>query len=149
VSEASHVLDGLKAAFSDRIEFREKRPGVMQLVAPLYHEDGDMIDVFLDLPKAQGAPFRISDHGLTLMRLSYSVDMETPAKRKVLDRVLSENGISEERGRFYVETTPEHLYPSILQFAQTVAKISSFSAFNQEVVRSMFYETLGTFVVTT
>jgi hypothetical protein len=75
--------------------------------------------------------------------------VETPAKRKVLARILSENGLSEEQGRLHLETSPEHIYPAVLQFAQTIAKVSNLSAFNREVIQSLFYETLGDFVVST
>jgi len=143
------VLDDLKSEFNRHIEFREKRPGVVQILAPLFHEDGDMIDIFLDLPKNAGEPIRISDHGLTLMRLSYSYDVDTPTKRRILDRILSENGVAEDRGRLYIETTSEHLYPALLQFAQTVAKVSSMQAFKREVVQSLFYEMLGDFITST
>jgi len=143
------LLESLKADFNSHVAFREKRPGILQVVAPLFHEDGDMIDIFLDLPASGNTPIRISDHGLTLMRLSYSYDIDTPTKRKVLDRILSENGVTEDRGRFYIETAPEHVYPALLQFAQTVAKVSNMQAFKREVVRSLFYETLGDFVKST
>jgi len=83
-----------------------------------------------------------------LIRLSYSYDVDTPTKRKVLDRILSENGISEDRGRLYIDTTAAHLYPALLQFAQTIAKVSSMQAFKREVIHSLFYETLGDFVKT-
>jgi hypothetical protein len=119
---------------------------VVQVLAPLFHEDGDMVDIFIDLPKPPNDSIRISDHGMTLMRLSYSYDVDTPTKRRILDRILSENGITEERGRLYVETNPEHIYPTLLQFAQTAAKVSSMQAFKREVVQSLFYETLGDFV---
>jgi hypothetical protein len=142
-------LESLKADFNSHVSFRERRPGIVQVLAPLFHEDGDMIDLFLDLPSSGNAPIRISDHGLTLMRLSYSYDIDTPTKRRVLDRILSENGVTEDRGRFYIDTAPEHLYPALLQFAQTVAKVSNMQAFKREVVHSLFYETLGDFVQST
>ena len=143
------LLESLKADFNNHVSFREKRPGIMQVVAPLFHEDGDMIDIFLDLPASENAPVRISDHGLTLMRLSYSYEIDTPTKRKILDRILAENGVQEDRGRFYIETAPERLYPAMLQFAQTVAKVSNMQAFKREVIRSLFYDMLGDFVKST
>jgi hypothetical protein len=140
------LLENLKSEFNHHVAFREKRLGVVQVLAPLFHEDGDMVDIFLDLPKPPSESSRISDHGMTLMRLSYSYDVDTPTKRRILDRILSENGITEERGRLYVETTQEHVYPALLQFAQTAAKVSNMQAFKREVVQSLFYETLGDFV---
>lgn len=143
------ALESLKADFNQRITFREKRKGIFQVLAPLYHEDGDMVDMFIDMPRSPDGPFRVSDHGLTLMRLSYNFDVETPHKRRILDRILAENGVLEERGRFYIETAPQSLYPALLQFAQTIAKVSSMQAFKAEVIHSLFYEMLGDFVKTT
>ena len=45
------ALDILRAQFGDFIRLEEKRPNIQQIFAPLYHEDGDMMDIFLDLPK--------------------------------------------------------------------------------------------------
>ena len=142
------TLEKLKRDFNAHIGFREKRPGVMQIVAPLYHEDGDMIDIFLDLPKESGGKIRINDHAITLMRLSYVYDIDTPNKRKILSRILSENGVTEDGGRLYMDIEPERLYPAILQFAQTVAKVGNMQAFKREVVRSLFYEMVEEFITT-
>lgn len=144
-----NILEDLKAEFNGHIAFREKRPGIMQVLAPLFHEDGDMIDMFVTLPSSETEMIRLSDHGMTLMRLSYSYDVDTPTKQKILERILAENGVQQERGRFYLETTPEHLYPSLLQFAQTVAKVSNMQVFKREIVRSLFYENLNEFVLKT
>lgn len=141
-----NLLENLSAEFNRHVSFREKRPGVVQVLAPLFHEDGDMIDIFLDLGTDPLAPIRITDHGLTLMRLSYGYDLDTPAKRKVFARILSENGVSEDRGRLFLETRPEGVYPALLQFAQTVAKVSNMQAFKREVVQNLFYELLADFV---
>jgi len=140
------IQDILKAEFNHHVTFRERRPGVLQVIAPLYHEDGDMVDLFLDSPRSPGAPIRITDHGMTLMRLSYSYEIDTPTKRKILDRILSENGVSESQGRLFLETTPERIYPALLQFAQTVAKVSNMQVFKREIVQNLFYEALNDFV---
>jgi hypothetical protein len=142
-------LENLKSEFNHHVSFRERRRGIVQLLAPLFHEDGDMVDIFLDLPDSPSQPIRVSDHGMTLMRLSYSYDVDTPTKRRIFERVLSENGLAEDRGRLFIDTTPEHLYPTVLQFAQTVAKVSNMQAFKREVVQNLFYEMLGDFVKST
>lgn len=123
---------------------------MVQVLAPLFHEDGDMLDIFIDLPTGPSSePIRISDHGLTLMRLSYSYELDTPTKLRVFTKILAENGVSEDRGRLYLETTPEGVYPALLQFAQTVAKISNLQAFKREVVQNLFYEMLDDFIRST
>jgi hypothetical protein len=141
-----NYLDILRAQFNDRVNFREKRPGVLQLFAPLYHEDGDMIDIFLE-PLSDGSDMiRICDYGMTVMRLSYSYDIYTENKERIFSRILSENKVNESQGNLYIDAKPQSLYPAILQFAQTIAKVSSMRLYKREVVQSLFYEMLGEFV---
>ncbi|MGC8683718.1 MAG: hypothetical protein ACP5UJ_07295, partial [Athalassotoga sp.] len=53
----------LKEQFNNRISLKEKREGIIQVFAPLYHEDGDMMEIFLEeLPTGK---IRICDHGMT------------------------------------------------------------------------------------
>jgi len=136
-----NYLDLLKAQFNNRVDFREKRPGVLQLILPLYHEDGDMIDIFIESRNGNNI-LRISDCGMTLMRLSYSFGLDTPNKERIFSKILSENQVNEENGNLYIDTKPESLYPAILQFAQTVAKVSNMRLYKREVVQSLFYEIL-------
>jgi Domain of unknown function DUF1828 len=58
-------LDLLRRQFNDRVRFSEKRPGIYQLIAPFYHEDGDMIEIYFDNPEGDGE-IRVSDHGMPL-----------------------------------------------------------------------------------
>ena len=139
-------LDGLRERFNGHIAFREKRPGILQVFAPLFHEDGDMVDMVLDLPSNGVPKLRISDHGLTVMRLSYSYELDTPNKLRIFHRILSESGVQEQNGSLFIETTWESLYPAILQFAQTVARVSNMQMFRREVIQSMFFELLQEFV---
>ena len=66
-------LASLKQAFGN-IDFREKRIGVYKVLVPFFYEDGDMYDIFIEeIPERN--TIRISDYGLTLMKLSYSFDI--------------------------------------------------------------------------
>lgn len=118
-------IDRLRAQFNNKVELREKRPGVYQLIAPLYHKDGDMVDIFLEAGKRSPDTVRICDHGMTLMRLSYSYDLNTPIKESIFQRILSENKIEEDGGNLFIEAQPDNIYSAILRFAQTVAKITN------------------------
>ncbi len=80
-------LDLLNEQFNGRVAFRERRPGVVQVLAPLFHEDGDMVDIFLDEPANGSGKVRIGDHGLTLMRLIYSFDLDTENKQRIFNRM--------------------------------------------------------------
>ena len=140
------ALELLKAQFNGHVAFRERRPGVIQVVAPLFHEDGDMVDIFLDEPRNGSGKFRVGDHGMTLMRLTYTFDLDTENKQRIFHRILAENRIQEQDGRLYVEAELEQIYPAILHFAQTVAKVSSMQFFKREVIQSLFYEQLAEFI---
>lgn len=148
-----NAVEILREQFNSHVAVREKRPGVLQLVAPLFHEDGDMMDIFLDVPKngADGLAnssqkLRVSDHGLTLMRLSYTFEIDTPNKEKIFHRILAENGVTEENGELFVETIPVSLYTSLLQFSQAVSKICNMRYFKREVLASLFEEMLAGFI---
>lgn len=140
-------LDAIRMQFNDRVRVAQKRPGIVQLFAPLYHEDGDMVDIFLeqaDFPDR----IRVTDHGMTLMRLSYTYDIDSPTKERILSRLLSENGVNEHNGSLTLDTAPHELGSAVLQFAQTVAKVSSMRAFRREVIHSLFFEQLKSIVET-
>lgn len=143
-----NYLELLKEQFNHHLLLREKRPGVMQLVAPLYHEDGDMMDIFLESTNDGNERIRICDHGMTLMRLSYSFELDTPNKERIFQRILAENRVNEENGNLFTETSPESLYPAILQFAQVVSKVSNMQLYRREVIHSLFYELLQEFIET-
>jgi hypothetical protein len=145
-----NAVELLREQFNSHVTLREKRPGVMQLIAPLFHEDGDMMDVFLDVPKNGGAnplqKVRVSDHGLTLMRLSYTFEVDTPNKEKIFQRILAENGVAEENGELFIEAVPATLYTSLLQFSQAVSKVCNMRYFKREVLASLFDEMLAEFI---
>jgi len=144
------AIELLRAQFGDFVRLEERRPNIQQIYAPLYHEDGDMVDVFLDMPKdailSEGQRIRLSDHGMTLMRLSYSFELDTPNKEKILQRMLLENGIIEEDGELSLETSAESLYPALMQFSQTIAKVCNMRLLRRETLASLFEEMLGDFI---
>jgi hypothetical protein len=130
----------LSGGFNSHVDVREKRPGVMKLIVPLFHEDGDMVDIFLE--ELEGGQVRISDRGLSLMRLSYGFDIDTENKKRIFQRILSENQIEEDRGNLFVDVAPNHLYPAVLHFGQTVAKVANMGLYRREVIANLFYEML-------
>jgi hypothetical protein len=135
-------LESLKRQFNGHVEFRERRPGIVQVLAPLFHADGDMVDIFLVDPPPGSSRIRVSDHGMTLMRLTYAYELDTENKQRIFHRILAENRIAEDRGRLFLDAEPAGLYPAILHFAQTLAKVSSMQFFKREVIQSLFYEQL-------
>ena len=141
-----NYLDTLRAQFNGRVSFQRKRPQVLQLLAPLFHEDGDMVDIFLEEQENGSGKMRITDHGLTLMRLSYSYDIDTPNKQRIFERILNENRVQEDNGCLSIVTDVKDIYPAVLQFAQTIAKVANMQLYKREVIESLFFEQLTEFI---
>lgn len=141
------LMERLREQFQHRIEILEKRVGIFQLLLPVYHEDGDMIEVFVDSTKSSNGTIRLCDFGMGLMRLSYAYDVDTENKDKIFHKILSENGLQEENGNVFLDTTAELLYPSVLQISQGISKVCSMRYFKREVIESLFYEMLDEFVM--
>ena len=79
----SSVQEALKRSLGAGLDLYERRAGKFQLIAPICHEDGDMIDIYLqDSPRGDGY-VRICDFGMTLMRLSYALDLNTPTRERI------------------------------------------------------------------
>ncbi|NOU18524.1 MAG: DUF1828 domain-containing protein [Bacteroidales bacterium] len=134
------ILDYIRGSFNNRINIREKRPGVYQLILPLYHEDGDMVDIFIE---EKNGDLVLSDYGMTLMRLSYSYEIDTPNKESIFQRILSENRLEEENGNIKYHSKKETIYSDIMHVTQTYMKIGSMRFFKREVIESLFYDLLN------
>lgn len=126
-----------------KFSLKEKRPGIFQIFAPFYHEDGDMFDIFIE---KQNGKVIISDYGMTLMRLSYVYDLDTPNKEKIFNRIINTNRINISNGKLFIETTPDRLKPAVLQFLQTITKVSNMKLYQREVVQNLFFEILDEFI---
>ena len=128
----------LLSDFHNRIKLTERRPGIYQVFLPLYHDDGDMMDIYLQ--EAAGGKIRVSDFGSTMMRLSYSYDVDSDAKMKILTAILKEVGVSENNGAFFIDTKPEFLYPTILQLGQCEGRVMNMRLYRHSQIKSLFYE---------
>lgn len=139
------ILTYIKSDFNGRVSIKEKRPGIYQLLLPIYHEDGDMVDIFI---KQKGNnKYTLCDFGLTLQRLSYTYDIDSENKESILQRILLENSLSEEEGNICLDTKPETIYTDIMHITQAYAKIGSMRYFKREVIENLFYEMLDEFIM--
>ena len=143
-----YIIKLLSKQFNNFMKVKEKRQGIYQLFAPLYHADGDMMDIFLLESPLSKDMIRVCDYGLTLMRLSYSYEIDTPNKEKILNRILAENGVFNENGNFFNDVKPESLYLAIMQFAQTITKVINMRLFRREIIHSLFTDLLAEFIET-
>jgi hypothetical protein len=138
------VFEKLKTDFNSRIRLTEKRQGVFQVHAPIYHDDGDAIEIYLT--DADGGRIRVSDFGMTRMRLSYDFEIDSAAREATFRRILAEGGASDDGGNIFLDCEPRFLFPTILQFSQVVAKVSNMRIYRREFVRSEFLRNVEAFV---
>ena len=114
------------------LDFYERRPGIHQVIIPIFHEDGDMVDIYVhDSPKGDGY-VRICDFGMTLMRLSYTFDVSTPSRERILESVLINNGVKRGDDGLYLDAPIGIVYQSVLQFAGCVQKVCNMRYWNDE-----------------
>jgi hypothetical protein len=133
------TMDLLKSAFTGTFQLKEKRPNIFQVVAPFFHEDGDIMEIFVE-PTSKDR-YRICDYGLTLMHLSYNVNL-TESKENLYSRIITENGLDEQDGNIFIESDFNNLLPSFFHFAQTLAKVSSLQYLKKKAVQNLFYDML-------
>lgn len=139
-----NLLERLSQSFNHRISFEKRRKNIYQLIAPFYHEDGDMVDIYVLMLENKT---RVCDFGKTLMRLSYSFEIDTPAKEKIFNQIVSENHINEDNGNLHIDVEGTDIYPAVMQLYQGIAKISNMRLYKREVVRNLFFESLEEFIM--
>jgi hypothetical protein len=140
------ILEHINSNFSGRLKTKEKRRGVTQLYLPVYHEDGDMVDLFIR--EENNEEFTLSDYGMTIMRLSYEYEIDTENKERIFNKMLSEHGLKENDGSIEMSTSFETIYQDIMHFTHALAKIGSMQYFKREVIESLFYEQLDEYIST-
>jgi hypothetical protein len=139
------IQSAIQHQLGDSFRIWEKRPGVMQIAMPYYHEDGDAIEIFIEQSPEPGN-FRLSDYAQTLMRLSYSYEIDSPNKERILARILSESHVKEDNGIIYLDAPSDKLYSCILQFAQAVSRVGAMRNYRRDVINNLFYEQLEHFI---
>jgi hypothetical protein len=137
------IINILKEQFNGRLRLEEKRPGIWQLFLPFFHEDGDMIEVYLQQVENR---WKISDYAMAVMRLSYLYDLDTENKEKIFQKMISENGLKEEDGNIFMFAQDDNLYASLLQFVHGIGKITSMRYFRREVIENLFFEQLEDYI---
>ena len=140
------VENHLAKAQDFRLE--QRRPGKHQIIAPIFHEDGDVLDIYLQSSSLGDEYVRICDYGLALMRLSYTFELNTGTRREILNSILKNSNVEEDNGNLYIDVQIDHLFEGIMQFAGCVQKVCNMRYWNREVIRSAFYDDLSDHVVT-
>lgn len=109
---------------------------VDRLIIPFYHEDGDMYDVFIK--ELDNNEILLYDNGLTLMRVSYSISIDSKHKTEILNKILNENKIINDQGDLQLRTTIEDFSIALNHYCTTIAKITNMRILTREGVSSLF-----------
>ena len=136
----------LKESRSASFDLYERRPGDYQLIIPICHEDGDMLEIYLNESPKGSEYVRICDFGLSLMRLSYTYDIRGDTRKRIFDSILFNNKVNYDEGNLYIDAPLNMLYESILQFAGCVQKVCNMRYWGKEIIRSEFYDDLNEFI---
>ena len=146
--DLSSIRESLNHRLAKGYDVYERRPGNYQLIIPIRHEDGDMVDVYLqDSPRGEGY-IRICDFGMTLMRLSYTYDITASARQQIFDNILINNAVRNDAGSLYLDAPISDLYESIFQFVGCAQKVCNMRYWSREIPRAVFYEDLRDYVTT-
>lgn len=116
--------------------------GGMRLSLPIHEADGDTLTVWL---QQELGGWHIRDHGTTLMRLSYEIDVDLlkeGQRAKVVDRILTEQSLSLEDGELSVHAKEGDLGTALMQFGHAMTRLGDLKLWTWPRVSSTFYEDL-------
>ncbi|MDE0448392.1 MAG: DUF1828 domain-containing protein [Spirochaetaceae bacterium] len=121
--DINRIRTSLSGRMAEGFDIYRRREDGYQLVVPICHEDGDMVDVYLqDSPRGE-AYIRICDFGMALMRLSYSYDLDTETRRRIFDDILINNRVENDGGNLWLDVPVRRLYEGVMQFAGCVQTV--------------------------
>ncbi len=110
---------------------------------PWTFPDGDGYSIYIS-PSPTGG-LRISDQGITLMRLSYENDLaklREGTRGRLLTQVLADAGLVEDDGEFFLDSTADDLGANVLRLGQALTRVHDLTFLNRVRVESTFYEDL-------
>lgn len=139
------ILNILQRQFGQLVSLELIKPNIMRVYAPFFHEDGDMISMYLDINESTGN-IRIRDFGNTLMRVSYTFDIDSVNKQNILSNIVKSNYGTLDDGELVIDADMDNLANAIFQYSQLVAKVSNIDILRNEVVKSLFYDHLNDFI---
>lgn len=138
------LLQALHQQFLSNFQLEQVRSHVHQLYIPAYYPDGDMMDIYIEQTGKDA--FRVCDYGTALMRLSYTYELNSERKKKILLDILHENGADFEDGNIFIETPLSRLDSAVMQFVQILSQVSSMRQYQRTVEQTAFYEEIHQFI---
>jgi len=131
-------LKKLEASCNDKIRFLPHSENLYQIVAPYYHEDGDMIDIFLK--QEDDGSLVIHDMGMSIFKLSYYFDMDSERKEKIFEDIARSNLVENNNGKLSIKTGQEGFLENLNRICLAIGKITNMEILNEQTIASMFIE---------
>ena len=91
--DVNRIRAALERTPGRHFDLYERRPGEFQVILPILHEDGDMLEIYLQEIPGRERFIRVCDFGHALMRLSYTFEVNSPTREKILDSILYNNDV--------------------------------------------------------
>lgn len=140
---ATDMQATLCRALCGSVQVHERGEALWQVDTPWTFPDGDGYSIYVSQAPTGG--LRISDQGLTMMRLSYENDiakLREGTRGRLLAQVLADAGLTEDEGEFYLEATADEVGASVMRLGQALTRIHDLTFLNRVRVESTFYEDL-------
>lgn len=140
---ATDMETTLCRALCGSVKVQKRGESLWQVDTPWTFPDGDGYSIYVSQAPTGG--LRVSDQGLTMMRLSYENDitkLHEGTRGRLLTQVLADAGLSEDDGEFYLDATAEELGTSVLRIGQALTRVHDLTFLNRLRVESTFYEDL-------
>lgn len=149
----------IRAGFGNAASVRARRPGrLFQIEVPAFLADGDGVQLYVEPTK--GDELRVSDVGQTLMRISYTRELDDAVTEKI-SGLAERNGFSLAEGVLAAFVKPRELVAALFGLAQVQAvaeataqavvsrgpRAEDFRALVISVLREQFGEQLETDVL--
>jgi hypothetical protein len=138
------LRDLLCSRLCEDVQVDERPDGDLMLRTHFRFPDGDGFPLHLSAAPSGG--LRLSDHGHTLMHISYEHDIDsflTGTRGMLLERIVCESGLNHDGGVFSVDTPAEGLPEAIFGLGQALTRIYDLTLLSRSNVGSTFYDDLA------
>lgn len=145
--DADALRDLLCSRLCEDVGVVQRPDGELLLRTHFKFPDGDGYPFHLG--EAPGGGLRLSDHGHTLMHISYEHDIDaflTGTRGMLLERIVGESSMLYDEGVFTVETSAERLPEAIFEFGQALTRIYDLTLLSRSNVGSTFYDDLADYL---
>ena len=141
--DTKQLEDLLCKSLGGQAHVRSSQEGLWQVSTPFNFPDGDAYSMYVKLLPTGG--LRVTDAGLTLMRLSYDTDIEKirdGTRGKLLQQILTESDLVEVDGEFFIDGPADQLGQIVFRFGQALTRVHDLTFLNRLRAESTFYDDL-------